>query len=40
MKLVGRVILALIVLAAGWRVAHQLMAFEIARLYQAIEPLK
>ena len=40
MKLIGRVILALMVLAAGWRVAHQLIAFEIARLYQAIEPLK
>ena len=40
MKFIGRVILGLMVLAAGWRVANQLIAFEIARLYQAIEPLK
>ena len=40
MKLVGQAIFALIVLAAGCRVAHQLMAFEITRLYQEIEPLK
>jgi len=40
MILVGRIILVLMFLGAGWRVVHQLVAFELARLYPTIGPLQ
>jgi len=40
MILAVRIILVLMLLAAGWRVVHRLVAFEIARLYPTIEPLR
>jgi len=40
MILAGRIMLVLMLLGAGWRMVHQLVAFEIARLYPTIEPLR
>ena len=40
MILAGRIILVLLLLGAGWRVVHQLVAFEIAKSFGTVERLR
>ena len=37
---IARIVLALLLVAAGWRVFHQLVAFEIVRLYPTLDGLQ